>query len=204
MNKPLSKDESKLLRISPVTTVDVNITIVGLSPLIQHAWSAKAKKMLDHTTEKPKKAAKKPPIVPEDEFEGALYRTEDGDYGVPAMAIKKAITEATHHDIGLAKTLVRKAVFIVCSDANGCLPLQCDPPRMREDLVRIGTKKTAQIRYRPEFINWAVMVPMKIDTGLISVEEVVNMLNRAGFGVGIGEWRPQHNGDFGRFCVKTD
>jgi hypothetical protein len=30
------------------------------------------------------------------------------------------------------------------------------------------------------------------------------MIERAGFGVGIGEWRPEKDGDYGRFRVDRD
>jgi hypothetical protein len=36
---------------------------------------------------------------------------------------------------------------------------------------------------------------------MISDEQIVNLFWRAGYQVGIGDWRPEKNGDFGRFTV---
>ena len=37
-----------------------------------------------------------------------------------------------------------------------------------------------------------------------SVEQIVNLFNVAGFGIGVGEARPQKNGSWGMFHVATD
>ena len=41
------------------------------------------------------------------------------------------------------------------------------------------------------------------DEEMMQIDTIINLLNRAGFGVGIGEWRPEKDGQFGRFRVKT-
>ena len=33
---------------------------------------------------------------------------------------------------------------------------------------------------------------------------MLTLVNRAGFGVGIGDWRPQRDGDKGRFVLDPD
>ena len=38
----------------------------------------------------------------------------------------------------------------------------------------------------------------------ITPAQVVNLLNIGGFGVGVGEWRPEKDGGFGRFHVATE
>lgn len=64
------------------------IKIVGDSPLIVHAWSAKAKKeILDKQMKKAKtaRAAKNP----EQDYEEAFYRLENGKPGFPTIGIKR-------------------------------------------------------------------------------------------------------------------
>jgi hypothetical protein len=63
---------------------------------------------------------------------------------------------------------------------------------------------TADIRYRPEFKQWKMPVTLKFNAAVISVEQIANLLNTAGFGVGIGEWRPEKNGSYGRFHVGSE
>jgi hypothetical protein len=44
---------------------------------------------------------------------------------------------------------------------------------------------------------------VEFDHHSIAVEQIFNLVNRAGFAVGICEWRPERNGPFGRFRVVT-
>jgi hypothetical protein len=64
--------------------------------------------------------------------------------------------------------------------------------------VRIGMGST-DIRYRPQFDAWAVKIEATIDADVLSPDVLANLVQRAGFGCGIGEWRPEKGGDFGRF-----
>lgn len=72
---------------------------------------------------------------------------------------------------------------------------------MREDMVRIAMG-TADVRHRAEFLEWEVTVPVTYNASIISLEQLVNLFNIAGFGVGVGEWRPERNGINGTWLVK--
>ena len=41
------------------------------------------------------------------------------------------------------------------------------------------------------------------NANVLSAEQIVNLFNTGGFGIGVGEWRPQKDGPFGRFHVAT-
>ena len=71
-------------------------------------------------------------------------------------------------------------------------------PSMREDMVRVGMG-TADLRYRPEFKSWSISLPIEYNADAITLEQIVNLVNLAGFGVGIGEWRPERDGQYGMF-----
>ena len=141
---------------------------------------------------------------PEAECEAAAYKTAHGEYGVPAMAVKSALITAAHKDLGIEKTLVRKALFLHCDDPNGVLPFSAyEGPELREDTVRIGMGST-DLRYRPEFRNWAVTLDIEFDVSLIQENDIAALIERAGFGTGVGEWRPEKGGEFGRFRIATE
>jgi hypothetical protein len=42
------------------------------------------------------------------------------------------------------------------------------------------------------------------NASVLSADQITNLFNVAGFGVGIGEWRPQKNGSFGRLHVEVE
>ena len=193
----------KQIRIEPIKRLWFRITIKqrGTSVYVSHAWSEKARKMLRLTAAERKKLVKEK-RDPDREAEFSKYFTKDGEVGIPAMAFKKSLITAAHKDIGFEKTTLRKAIFIICPDANGVLPMKYDEAVIREDMVRVGQNQT-DLRYRPEFRNWRISIPIEIDNLLLTVQDVINLTNRAGFGVGIGEWRPEKDGEWGRFEVDT-
>lgn len=187
------------VKLAPINKKHVKLRIVGLSPLIQHQWDEKALGMM-RDKHAGKKTKNRDVRDPQAEGKAAMYVTDDGLPGVPAMAIKTAIITAAHKDIGIEKTLVRKALFIVTSDSKRILPMDCDEPVITEDTVRVG-QGSADLRYRPYFYRWAVDIEWEIDNELLQINDLLNLIDRAGFGVGIGEWRPEKGGEYGRFEV---
>lgn len=195
----IKTERTAMLR--PMKLETISIKIEGVTPLIQHAWSDKAKGMI-RDKQAGKKTKNRDVRDPHKEFEDATYRTKKGGYAVPLMSIKNAIISAAHKDLGVEKTLVRKAIFLKAPDPNDPMmaPIECDAPVMREDFVRVGVG-AADLRYRPQFDRWEAFVLVEYDTELVTVDDIVNLINRAGFGVGIGEWRPEKGGEFGRFRI---
>ena len=169
------------------------IKIVGDSPLIIHAWSAKAKKeMLDKQMKKAKTA--KGAKDPERDYEEAFYRLPDGKPGFPTIGIKQAMVSAGGRFSDGMKMSELRGMFFV----PGELVAIEGEPSMREDMVRVGMG-TADLRYRPEFKSWSISLPIEYNADAITLEQIVNLVNLAGFGVGIGEWRPERDGQYGMF-----
>lgn len=185
--------------LQPIAKKEMRFGIVGTSPLIMHAWSEKALRMM-REKHAGKKTKARDVRDPQQEMKDATYTTEDGDIGIPGMAFKSALVTAAHKDIGVEKTMVRKALFLVCNDPGKVLPIQCSEPVMREDCVRVGAG-SADLRYRPEFREWSCIVTMEVDSQLLQEGDVLALVDRAGFGVGICEWRPEKGGEYGRFKV---
>lgn len=178
----------------------VTVGIRGTSPLIAHAWSEKARKEMQDKQNLGKKTKARDVRDPEAECDAAKYKTSDGRDGISAMAFKKAVITAAHKDIGCEKTLVRKALFLRCDDEARVIPIDFDECVMRQDFVRVGNK-SADLRYRPEYRGWRFTVTLEVDADLLLIEDLLRLIDRAGFGVGIGDWRPEKDGEFGRFCV---
>jgi len=189
------------ITLKPINKQTVTFTIIGTSPMIQHKWSEKAKKIIrDKKTGKSGKTKNRDIADPEQEMMDATYLTDNGEYGIPAMAFKSSLICAAHKDIGIEKTMIRKSLFIHCDDTNGVIPIECDQPVMREDCVRVGAGG-ADIRWRPEFREWSCEISMTIDADNLPVDSLVNLVNRAGFGVGLCEMRPEKGKDFGRYEI---
>lgn len=180
----------------PVLSIQkVKLRIVGDSPLICHAWSHKAKlEMLDKQMKRAKQA--KAAKDPEEDYRASLYEHPEGGYGFPAVAFKAAAVDACSHVAGVTKVEARGAFHIVGDMAK----IEGDPSP-REDMVRVGMG-TADIRFRGEFKTWATELLIRFNKNVISIEQIANLFNTAGFAIGVGEWRPQRDGSFGMFHVE--
>jgi hypothetical protein len=171
------------------------IRVEGDSPLIVHAWSHKAiEMMLDKQMKKAKTA--KTAKDPEQDYKDCFYYTPDGKFGFPSIAFKAAAVSAGgRFSDGLKMTELRGSFFI-----DGEMVEIFGEPSKRRDMVRVGMG-TADVRFRPEFRQWSAILPIKYNADKISIEQIVNLFNLAGFGVGVGEWRPEKDGQFGMFHV---
>ena len=192
----------------------MEVTLIGDSPLIVHAWSSKAKReMLDKQMKVAKgaKEAKSPTA----DFESSMYRLADGGYGFPSVAFKAAAVTAGTSVAGITKIQARQAFHILGEDAdiNGAFAgsvsrvnlvrVEGGAPQMREDMVRVGMG-TADLRYRAEFVDWHARILVRYNANVLSESQILNLLNTGGFAVGVGEWRPEKDGQYGMFHVATE
>lgn len=188
-----------VVHLRPLHTQKLHLVVEGTSPLIMHKWTEKAlgEMRAKHAGKKTKNREVRDP---EQEAKDAMYVTDDGKPGIPLTALKSAIISAAHKDIGIEKTLVRKALFLKGGGENMVLPLsEFSQPKFREDYVRVGM--STDLRYRTQFDFWKVELLIEYDADLLQPTDIVNLVNRAGFGIGICEWRPEKGGEFGRFIV---
>ena len=169
---------------------------MGDAPLIVHRFSEKQKrKMLDKQMGVASEGREFKD--PEADFRESLYTLPGGKYGFPAIAFKSAgVTACTSLGKSVTKTAARQAFHVI-----GDLIEIVGTPTMREDTVRVG-QGTADIRYRGEFKEWSCELTIRYNARVMSDEQVINLLNVAGFAVGVGEWRPERDGQYGLFHVE--
>lgn len=212
------KANTEVIEIRPIEIKKVTIRIVGDTPLIMHAWSEKAKRMMLEAQMGVAKGKKKEAKNPVDDFIRSMYwltqMPEDGTmesfeeaiangarFGFPVTAFKQAAISAAYR-MGWAKDkMSMRGAFFIDSDENGMIEIHSDTPEMREDMVKVGMG-TADIRYRGEFKNWYADLTISYNAnGQYSLENIVNIINAGGYVCGVGEWRPERDGQNGMFHV---
>jgi len=205
----VAEAEAVVITIPRIETRTMAVRLVGDSPLIVHAWSAKAiQMMLDSQMKKPKQAKEaKNPFL---DFVDSLYWMSQrpaepteadvaaGTFGFPCVAFKAAAVGACRFSDGIKMTEARGAFHVDGELAR----IESAPPVMRQDMVRVGMG-TADVRFRGEFTTWATTLSVTYNAKSLSPEQIVNLFNLAGFGVGVGEWRPEKDGSYGRFHVEV-
>lgn len=195
--------QDKVITIPAPDIQVLKTTIIGTSPLICHKWSEKAKRMIQE-----KQAGEKKKVrairEPKEEYLSSYYRNSNKKIAFPALCIKQAMVNSARNIEGVTMTLLRGSVFVV-GDKDGLIQVKYGKERMREDMVRLGgISNPADIRYRGELLDWSMEFMIKFNADVISATMVLNLLQTAGFACGLGEWRPERNGDFGTFEVKHE
>lgn len=212
------KDE--IIEIKPLDIQRLNIRIVGDSPLIVHGWSDKAKKMMLATQMKETKTKAKNIREPYDDFIQSLYWLEGkpeesspkafedavkngAKFGFPVGAIKQAANSAAYR-LGWVKNQMQlRGAYFLSTEYGEMFEIKGSVPEMREDMVKIGMG-TADLRYRGEFKNWYADMTLEYNaSGSMTLEQIMNCINAGGYTCGLGEWRPEKDGTFGKFHVET-
>lgn len=191
------------IAISKIATEDLIVPVVGVTPLIVHRWSEKAKRQMLDASQGRKMPRE--PKDPEAEYEAAFYRLDDGTYGVPTLALKAAtIRAAAYFGKNVAMTTLRQCLFFHGETTKGGDLLNGltshSTPVMREDAVRLGLG-SAELRYRPQFDEWATLIRVRYVKSSLTRDSVLSLIDAGGMGVGVGEWRPQKGGQFGTYTI---
>lgn len=183
--------------VKAANILQTTLKIQGTAPLVQLKFSSKAKKqmmenMATPAAEKKSKAAR-PPRDYDDDFVSAQHLSVAGWNGMPCAAIRSAMIAACR-TVGLVMTKAKMSVFVVpdgfdADDGTPLVKIISDPPERMESLVR-NDNGGADVRIRAMWREWEMAVNVEFDADMITPDSVVNLLDRAGRQVGIGEGRP--------------
>lgn len=192
-----AKKDDSVAVIKPANIVHTTIRIKGSAPFVQNKFSHKArmKMMDDMATPKNQKKAKtdRPPRDYENDFQQAQHVAVAGWNGIPCPAFRAAMIDACR-TVGMVMTKAKMSVFVLPDgfdrdDGTPLVRLIAGEPERTESLVR-NDNGGADIRIRPMWREWEADVSIEFDADMITPESVVNLLDRAGRQVGVGEGRP--------------
>ncbi len=214
-----TKKTEEVVEIKPLDNRQVKIQIIGDTPLIVHAWSDKAKRMMLEAQQKTTKTKAKDIRDPYDEFINSMYWltekpestveafeqavSKGAKWGFPVGAIKMAGNSAAYRAGWVKNQMQLRGSYFLKTEWGDMAEIKGDAPIIREDMVRIGMG-SADLRYRAEFRNWTMEMILEYNAGgELTLEQIMNVVNLGGYSVGIGEWRPEKDGDFGRYHIAT-
>lgn len=186
--------------------------ITGTSPLLMHSdrfanpldEGTKAHKVL---TDKKKKTEEDQLAIAKSEFLGSLYyHKTDGIY-LPTISVRSSIVGGGKlRKLGKA---IQRSTFLIDERTT----LQYSGPKNPEDLWNAGTEfvdvrsvvvnAKRIMRYRPKFTDWSVTVSINYDQTQIDRDDLLLCAQDAGAFIGIGDFRPDKGGMFGRFTVEA-
>lgn len=226
------KKNTEVVNIVPPKFKEVNITIVGLTPLMTNAFDHVSRISLPDApeAEKPKLKTKsrppviaynsmmerlywlteKPPLGEDEEEAEAIWNSvkDDAAFGFPVTGIKQSIiTGAYRAGLDVKQTELRASFWLRGGTDLGTqdyAEIVAPPPELRIDIGRnSGINRSAKHCIRPEFATWEIPLVLKyMENGRYTLDQLVSLVNYGGFASGIGEWRPEKDGQHGMYELK--
>ena len=240
----MATKKNEVIEVKPIEIAEATVQIEGTSPLIMHAWSAKAKRQILEKELKIANVKAREVKNPLEDFVASMYwltpqpteftdesvgkALETARFGFPVTAFKQAAIDGAYRAGAATKADLRGAFYIVGDEESyyasdlrissdqknieiipnheipmSMVEIHSDVPVMREDMVVLsGLSRAADVRYRGEFRNWKANLKIRYNkNGMFTLEQIINFLNFGGFTTGVGEWRPQKDGEAGTFRV---
>ena len=128
-----------------------------------------------------------------------FYVCEDGkSYGIPVRAFKKSMIKASTNFFSRMEggmRNVREGLTIVGDIA----PLIYKSLTVNTSYVKPKNSPLANRRLRNQFNEWSCVLTIKFNENQISIEQIIAILNWAGFSNGVGGWRKECGGNYGSY-----
>lgn len=171
--------------------------IKGNAPLVIHRFSQKAKNgmlgKMEEGTQTKKGKAKHDATDLDQVCEDGKYVSKEGWEGFNASAIRNALISACRL-VNFKMTVGKLSLFCVqdgWDKAEPTVPLVriYGKSRRLDTPARVATG-AFYITIRPCYDDWSAKVKIRFDADQFKLQDVANLLARAGTQVGIGEGRP--------------
>lgn len=205
-----------IINIKKPAIKHIEFTIVGDEPLNIHRLGKKLQiEFEERDAGKPKKSKKGVARDVNAEFLDSLYYitpnfkeapapkkiTASTRFGFPASGLKKAMVYAARQFASLKMTELRGRFFV----EHHFIQIE-GKPEIDRFWRRVGGKGpgtgTPDIGTRATFPEWKAKVYIRYNSDVISADSIANLLDTAGFSVGLGEDRPDKSGNtFGMWHV---
>ena len=143
-------------------------------------------------------------LLPREVAERGAYRMKDGRLYVPSEWIERGFSETSGN---YKQRGTRKSLKYVALSAFEVFPEQIPfvgDLKQYEVFAKPANNRVTKgkiMTYRPRIEEWAISFEVKLDTSLMTASDAKKILDEMGVKNGLGSWRPQKAGKFGRFIV---
>ncbi len=171
----------------------ISVTIEGTTPLLFNRFR-------DVAIEG--KSKKRTGAMTVSDVEDKLYIYKDKPH-IPSVYLKNCITEASKQFkiIGKGKSTYSKIVASTVDIMPDMIPLQAD----KYEVFRISAvnpmTKGRMMTERPRYNKWKATFEIIVNDPAVPINVINEILEHGGKYVGIGDWRPDKKGMFGKFLI---
>jgi hypothetical protein len=137
--------------------------------------------------------------------EQKLYIGTNGAEIIPGMNVFRCIVEGGRfHKVGKKQvTTLKNSVLYACASINEIeVPLKHRQPwKVDTRAVRIPATGGRILAHRPMFDDWELTLSIEFDEEMIGEKFMRDIVDDAGKRVGLGDFRPDCKGPYGKFVV---
>lgn len=182
--------------------VEIEITIEGKTPLLCNRFTDEAQASASSGTRLSSVGDKG---SPRDQAEKKLYLGQDGAPVIPQPNLYRCIIDAgKFFKAGKSKVTTMKSSLIPsCVDMPDVeyVIKHENPWEVDTRAVRIPSTGGRILAHRPCFHDWRITFTAILDTEVISETMFRDLVDKAGSAIGLGDFRPDCKGPFGKFRV---
>lgn len=188
----------------------MKLKLTGNGPILMHSDRMAnpldpIKKKMAAISGKRKKTAEDHEQLAHIEWEAGMYHDADIGPYLPGKILKAGLIAGAKKTRSGPK--VKSGVLVLTDKA----PLEYEGPR---DLVKmwaagsfadirsVVVQRARLMRCRPIFHNWSATFELMFDDTVVDREDILAFAETCGQMIGIGDYRPESGGDFGRFYVE--
>lgn len=156
------------------------------SSLLMNKFSISAEKQIIDK-QMGKATIKKAPKNPDRCFEESQYRDKNGKLGIPANAVHASMMGVWEQANLPNKKTIRQNIRIL----GDIIPFTSNSePRKHAQILKLPQGRGADWRIRSEIEEWEMEVPIYYDTNSVTLEQIINIIDLAGFHCGLLDNRP--------------
>ena len=181
---------------------EINVTVEGVTPLLLHRFSDAAQMA---ATSGARSSIANDSDAPTEQAEQALYLDDEGVSGIPQPNLYRSLIDAgKYFKVGKSKVTTLKSSIIPAAVGMRpmFLPIRSEGGwKVDTRPVRIPSTGGRILRHRPCYDDWSLSFTLEYDEQMIGPKLLREIVDAAGARVGLGDFRPDCKGPFGKFKV---
>jgi len=181
----------------------VKIEIKGTTPLLMNRFSEENEVKLASGTSPAGNAGRG---TPREQAEKTAYKDTKGFLFVPGPNIYRSIIDAgKFHKYGKSKVTTQRNSLVTAGVSLDAIvvPLGVKDFEVDSRSVVIPATGGRVMRHRARLDEWKLAFELEVDTQVFDVDFVRTLVDDAGKKIGLGDFRPDRKGPFGKFKVTT-
>lgn len=184
--------------------MEISVTIEGTTPLLCNRFTDEAQQKATSGTTTSLVGDRG---TPREQAEKKLYLDDDGTFIIPQPNLFRCLIDAgKYFKAGKSKVTTQKSSIIPsCVEVAGiAIPIDTkDGWEVDTRPVRIPSTGGRILCHRPCFNDWSLTFDVTLDTDTMGMKLFRELVDAAGKKIGLGDFRPDCKGPFGKFVVRV-